>query len=121
MQTITVEYAGEEYEFKPSFELYLRIEDKVSFNRLASYLEQAAGDDEAMLDLPMSQISWVMFCVLKHAGVAIKNPMAAHQALLSGDLSNYGEVLTSLIVSYYEAMPEKPVKKKSAKPKASPQ
>ena len=124
MQTITVEYRGEEFELKPSFELFMRIEDKVAFNRLATSFQQAAQSDEGQLELPMSQVSWVMYCALKHAGAPIKSPMEVHHALFSGELPNYGEVLGALIASYYGAMPEKPVKKKptaKAREKASPQ
>lgn len=123
MQTITVEYRGEAHEFAPSFELFMRIEDKVAFNRLATSFHQAAQSNEGQLELPMSQVSWVMYCVLKHAGASINNPMEAHHALFSGELPNYGEVLGALIASYYGAMPERPIKKKSVKPKskASPQ
>lgn len=122
MQTITVEYRDEAHEFAPSFDLFMRIEDKVAFNRLATSFHQAAQSSEGQLELPMSQVSWVMCCVLKHAGVSINNPMEAHHALFSGELPNYGEVLGALIASYYGAMPEKPVKKKpTAKSKASPQ
>jgi len=117
MQTITVEFRGEAHEFVPSFELFMRIEDKVAFNRLAAMVERAAQSDEGRLDLPMSQVSWVLYCVLKHCGVAIKNPLETHQALFADELPNYGEVLGGLISAYYGAAPERPIKKKSAKAK----
>lgn len=124
MQTITVEWDGEAHEFAPSHDLYMRIEDKVAFNRLATLFERAALSDEGKLELPMSQVSWVMYCVLRHCGVPIKNPMEVHQALFSSTrLPNYGQVLGDLIGGYYNAMPERPVKKKPAakpKKKASP-
>lgn len=122
MLSITVEYKDEQREFKPAHDLYMRIEDKVAFNRLATLFEKAAQSDDGMLELPMSQVSWVMYCVLKHCGFALKTPMEAHQALFSGDLPNYGEVLGGLISAYYGAAPERPIKKKSVKPKpkASP-
>lgn len=121
MQKITVEYRDEAHEFAPSFELFMRIEDKVTFNRLATSFHQAAQSSEGQLELPMSQVSWVMYCVLKHAGVSINNPMEAHHALFSDELPNYGEVLGALIASYYGAMPERPIKKKSTESETSPQ
>lgn len=119
MKRITIEWDGESYEFVPSHDLYMRIEDKVAFNRLAMMFEKAASNDDGMLDMPMSQVSWVIYCVLKHCKAPVRTPMDIHQALFDGGetLPNFGEVIGELIAAYYGAMPEKPVKKK-AKPKA---
>lgn len=119
MKRITIEWDGESYEFAPSHDLYMRIEDKVAFNRLAMMFEKAASNDDGMLDMPMSQVSWVIYCVLKHCKAPVRTPMDIHQALFDGGetLPNFGEVIGELIAAYYGAMPEKPVKKK-AKPKA---
>jgi hypothetical protein len=111
MQKVTVMWCGEELEFTPSHDLYMRIEDKVSFNRLAMAFSKAAEGEEGQLDLPMSQVSWVLFCILRHCGVKLRTPMDVHQALFAGDkLPNYGAVLGALITAYYGAMPERPPK-----------
>lgn len=119
MKRITIEWDGDSYEFVPSHDLYMRIEDRVAFNRLAMMFEKAASNDEQMLDMPMSQISWVIYCVLKHCKASVRTPMDIHQALFDGEaLPNFGEVIGELIAAYYGAMPEKPIKKKPVKPKA---
>lgn len=124
MQKLTLEWDGDSYEFKPSHDLYMRIEEKIAFNRLATMFERAAASDDGRLDMPMSQISWVIYCVMKHCGISVRTPMDVHQALFDAErLPNYGEVLGGLIASYYGAMPERPIKKKpvtKAKAKASP-
>lgn len=112
MRRITIEWCGESYEFVPSHDLYMRIEDKVAFNRLAAMFEKAANDDGS-LDMPMSHVSWVIYCVLKHCNVPVRTPMDIHPALFGGgSLPNSGEVIGELIAAYYGAMPERVAKKK---------
>lgn len=121
---IAIVWDGETYEFAPSHDLYMRIEDKVSFTRIANAFSRAS-DEEGQLDMPLSQVSWVMYCVLRHCGVSVRTPMDVHQALFNPEkLPNYGPVLGELITAYYGPQPERPAKsaKKPAprKKKASP-
>ena len=110
-QTIDFEWQGATVSFIPSHDLYMQIEDRVSFARIASAFANAATSTSA--DLPMSHVSWVLFCVLRIAGVRVANPMDVHHAIQSNSL-NWGAVIGQLISAYYGALPTK------AKPEKKP-
>ena len=109
-QSISFEWNGELVTFTPSHDLYMQIEDRVSFARIASAFSNAAVSGAG--DIPMSHVSWVLFCVLRHARQAVANPMEVHQAIQMGAV-NWGAVIGSLISAYYGALPAKaaPAKK----------
>jgi hypothetical protein len=95
--------------------LYLQIEDRVSFNRLADATRAAAVGQPA--ELPLSHVAWVLFCCLKHGGAPIMTAGDVHTALVtdSGELGDYGRVIGELMLAYYGVNPEhveKRVKKK---------
>jgi hypothetical protein len=114
MQTIQLTWNGETVELKPSFDLFMRIEEKVAFNRIADAFNRAGQGNVA--DLPMSHVAWAMYCTLRHAGVPVRTPLDVHQAIFDGRFPDYGAVIGQLIVAYYGAAPEKPVKKKAEQP-----
>ena len=113
MQTLNLTWNGQTVEFKPSFDLFMRIEEKVAFNRIADEFNKARDGD--VIDLPMSHMAWLLYCCLRHAGVTVRTPMDAHQALIGEKVPGFVNVLSGLIVAYYGAAPEKPPKKKRAK------
>jgi hypothetical protein len=115
MQTLSITWRGQALEFKPSFDLFLQIEEKVSFTRIQDALSQAAQGKPA--EIPMSHVAWVLYCCLKHAGGAVRTPMDVHQALFSNDGAlDHSGVLRGLAIAYFGAQPEKPPKKKPATP-----
>lgn len=111
MQTISLKWKGEPVEFKPSFDLFMRIEEKVSFNRLADAMNQAGLGNLA--DLPMSHVSWVLYCCLRQGGVMVRTPDDVHKALFDGGGIEWGGVIAGLMIAYYGAQPQKPPKKKA--------
>lgn len=116
MQTLTLTWKGETYEIKPSFDLFMRIEEKVVFNRIAEAINQAGRGNTA--EVPMSHVAWVVYCCLSHAGVRVRNPIEVHQALLDGEsMPDYGALLGGLIVAYYGSGPERVPKKKEPRQK----
>lgn len=112
-QLITFEWRGETLEVRPSHDLYMQIEERVSFGRLATMFSAAASSANA--DIPMSHVSWVVFCVLRHCGQRISSPMEVHQPLVANEIP-WGHLIGSLISAYYGALPAKAVLPK--KPKA---
>lgn len=114
MQTLEIAWRGETYEFRPEFDLFTRIEEKVAFNRITESVHKTAQGHVA--DIPMSHVSWVMYCCLRYAGVSVRTPMEVHHALVDGSL-DYGKILGELIIAYYGAQPERMPKKK---PKVRP-
>jgi len=117
MQTLEIVWQGETYEFKPSFELFMRIEEKVSFNRIVEAMRQNVQGYSA--DLPMSHVAWVIYCCLRHAGAQVRNALEVHQGLFDGSVENHGDVLGGLILAYYGTQPEKPLKKSQVSPRDS--
>lgn len=111
MQTLDISWKGETHQLTPSFDLFMRIEERVSFSRIADSVHKASTGNVA--DMPMSHIAWVMYCCLRHAGIAVKNPGEVHQALFDGEsMPGYGDVIGGLIVAFYGGAPEKAIKKK---------
>lgn len=108
MQRIAIDWQGEEIEFTPSFDLFMRIEEKVSFARIADAMTQAGLGKPA--ELPLSHVAWVVYCCLREAGAAVRTPLDAHQAVVGGSVK-YGSVIGALIVAYYTASPQKIIKK----------
>lgn len=115
MQTLSLTWHDQTVEFKPSFDLFMRIEEKVAFNRIANEFNKASQGN--VIDLPMSHMAWLLYCCLRHAGVAVRTPMEAHQALIGEKVPGFANVLNGLIVAYYGAEPQKLPKKKLAKPR----
>lgn len=111
-QTLAITWQGETYEFKPSFELFQKIEEKVSFNRLTSTF--AGGNT---IDLPMSHVAWVLYCCLRAADCKVRTPLEVQHALFDKGAIAYPNVIAGLFVAYYGAGPEKAPKKK---PPATP-
>ncbi|HEX9813237.1 MAG TPA: hypothetical protein VGA88_14275 [Burkholderiales bacterium] len=120
METLSLIWRGATVEFKPSFDLFLRIEEKVSFARLTEEISKAGQGNTA--ELAMSHVAWVLYCCLRHAGAAVRTPMEVHQALFDGaGTIDHGGILAGLIVAYYGSQPEKmPKKKPAANPTPSP-
>jgi len=113
-QMINFEWQEKTIQCQPSHDLYMQIEDRVSFGRIAAAFANAASNGTA--DIPMSHVSWVLFCVLRHAGQQVANPMDVHHAIGSGSI-NWGVVIGQLIAAYYGALPAKA--KVEKKPKAA--
>lgn len=103
-QTISFEWNGETISFAPTHDLYMQIEDRVSFARLASAFANTAVGGGG--DIPLSHVSWVLFCVLRHARQQVANPMDVLQAMQSNAI-NWGAVLGALIGAFYGALPAK--------------
>lgn len=103
-QSIDIEFRGAQLRLAPSHELYMQIEERIAFGRLATVFSAAARGSGA--DVPMSHVSWVVYCALRHAGARIETPLDAHQAVLSNEI-NWGALLGSLIAAYYGALPQK--------------
>ncbi len=115
MQTLQLTWKGEAYAITPSFDLFMRIEEKVAFNRIAESINQAGRGNAA--EVPMSHVAWVVYCCLTHAGVRVRNPIEVHQALFDGEsMPDYGSLLGGLIVAYYGSGPERVPKKKATPP-----
>lgn len=115
MQTLHFTWNGETHAITPSFDLFMRIEEKVSITRIAQSIQGAAAGHTA--DIPMSHVAWVVWCCLAHAGVRVRNPIEVHQALHDGSMPNYGALLGGLIVAYFEPRPERIPKKKEQRQK----
>lgn len=112
---ILIMWKGAQYTCKPSYELYLQIEDRVSFNRLADTTRAAAIGQP--VELPLSHVAWVLFCCLKHAAAPVLTPGDVHTALVqaTNDLGDYGRVIGELMLAYYGVNPahmDKQLKKK---------
>ena len=122
---ISLTWRGEVYSFLPQFDLYVQIEEKCTFNRIADAMRQAGLGAPA--DLPMSHVAWVLFCCLKHAGADVRTPAEVHQALFDGgaegsaSLPDYGHALGELVMAYYNASPEGPPKKAPGADSSPPQ
>lgn len=109
-QIITFDWQDETLQLKPTHDLYMQIEERVSFNRLANAF---ASSVNGTADVPMSHVSWVIFCVLRHCGKAVASPMDVHQAIFDGAIK-WGLVLADLIAGYYGPVPAKaPAQKKA--------
>ncbi len=117
MQTLTLTWKGETQTIIPSFDLFMRIEEKVAFSRIATTINDAARGHTA--EVPMSHVAWVVYCCLIHAGVRVRNPIEVHQALHDGSMPDYAALLGGLIVAYYGAGPERVPKKKGPRQKRS--
>lgn len=106
---VEVEYEGEVVSVKPDHELFMRIEDKVSFSRVAQHVGNVARGGNAE-DIPMAHVSWIVFCALRHGGASVRDVGQVHVNVVNGKVS-YGHLLGGLIMAYYGATPEKLPKK----------
>ena len=119
MKTISMKWRGEAVEFTPSFDLFMKIEEKVPLSRITGQLGQAGGGNYA--ELPMSHVAWILFCCLQHARVPVRTPMDVHEAIFAEDDGlEYGQVLGALIVAYYGASPQVMPKKKITETATTP-
>ena len=110
MQTCQLTWKGETVNITPGFELFVKIEEKVAFSRLADAVNRARLTSSAA-DVPLSHVAWVLYCCLVHSGIRVRNPIEVHQSLFDGSMPDYGSVLGGLIVAYYGSSPEKTLKK----------
>lgn len=106
LQTLTLTWKGEAVTFKPTFDLFMRIEERLSFSRLSDSYRNAFMSEDGHLDMPLSHLSWVIYQCLREGGVLIRNIMEVHQELTAAKIQ-YGGVLSDLIIAYYGARPEK--------------
>lgn len=113
-QSISFEWHGETVTVIPTHDLYMQIEDRVSFARLASAFANVAVN--GLADVPMSHVGWVVFCALRHARQNVTSPMEVHQVIQSGGI-RWGQVIGDLINAYYGATAAKA--KIEKKPKAA--
>jgi hypothetical protein len=110
MASIDVQWEGETYSFRPEFDLFVKIDSKVSFSRIAEALERTGNGKGDASDIPMSHAAWILYCCLKVAGAPVRAPMDVQAAIFSGELS-CGPALGALVLAYYGAAPEALTKK----------
>lgn len=113
-QKITFDYKGQALELTPSHDLYMQIEEKIPFGRLATLF--SAASTGANTDIPMSHVSWVVYCAVCHCGVRVSSSLEVHQAVFEQAVK-WGPLIASLIAAYYGALPKKASVPK--KPKAA--
>lgn len=122
-QVIRFEFEGKELEVKASHDLFMAIEERVSFSKLATlFVRQGA---QMTIEVPISHVAWIMWVLLARAGRGDLNAMEV-QHLLAGGAVSWGPVLSQLISAFFGPAPkyaekksEEPRKKRSPKAKTS--
>lgn len=111
MQTIEITWDEVKYTLQPNFELFMKIEERVSFHRIAQGMRKALlGRDPT--DIPVSHLAWTFFCCLQAAGAPVRDPMAVQEALFDNSMGEFRSLLQHLTIVYYGATPQKVPKKK---------
>jgi hypothetical protein len=111
-QVITLTWRDKEVRVTPSHDLFMQIEERVPFGRLSTLFSASDGADQS--GVPMSHVSWVVFCVLRQGGERIDSPMEVHRAVFAGEVG-WGSIIGQLMAAYYGALPAKPPNPKKSK------
>lgn len=116
---VTFTYEGREYSCLSSFKLYSEIEDMVTFSRISMIF---ANGMSRSVDMPYSHVAHVCYCVMKHAGIPVRNQLEVMDLVIKHKLP-WMEILMQLIKNYYNVLPqsvsEDEIEKKlPSKPKA---
>lgn len=64
MRELTLTYNDVEYRCRTTYEVLMRIEDKVTLTALATRI----ADGAATGDVPVSHVTWVLYCLLESGG-----------------------------------------------------
>lgn len=111
-QLLQFEWRGREMKVALSHDLYMQIEDRVSFARLSNCF---ANVGNGQLDVPLSHVAYVVFCCLRASGEQVKTPAEVMGEVTTGGVK-WGPMIMTLIAGYYGATPaaatEERIKKK---------
>lgn len=114
-QILQFEWKGISLTVPITHDLYMQIEDRVSFARLSNCFTNAGN---GQVDVPLSHVAYVVFCCLRSAGQQVRSPSDCMIEVTQGEV-DWGPLCMTLIKGYYGATPkavtEERIKKKPAK------
>lgn len=112
-QLVEFEWKGQTVKTPLSFDLYMQIEERVSFGHISNCLAKL---NDGRADFPLSHIAYIVYCCLRNSGIKIdEGPSQVFADIMAAKIE-WGPLLMTLINGFYgatskAATPEKIEKK----------